>query len=687
MPEHSSAVPIIVMTTQQDQVAAIDSALRQAGHAVHCTWISDVSDLGDALLQTNCELVLIFIETIGAPLASLVAIRDQLASNVPLLAAQSGVDEAAIAEAMNQGARDVVSLEHTDRLQSVVTRELNAFRMERVLDERAASAAEYKQQLQAYVESSADAIALVQEGILVDANPAWFELFGYPQTEDAAGVPLMDLFDTESHAPLKGALTACLQDKWTGHTLRLTALGSDGSNMAVALELERTVLDGDAAVRLTIPARNRRNEPLHRLENALHKDPMTGLYHRQYFLDRLEARLAGQIRGGVRALAYLTPDEFSQIVADLGPLGSEELLVQLARQIETLMQSSDLYGRLGGTMFAALLERGTSRDLEAWGENIVNRISGALFEVGGKSISITVTVGIAIVREDTGSVDRLLTAAMQANDKGRGLGGNVVRLNEAVDTDTRIHAYDQIWIRHIKSALMENRFRLVHQPIASLTGDDYDMYDVLLRMVDAKGREVLPKEFLPAAERNGLMKNIDRWVIGAAIKFCARRRPERVFIRLSSDSIHDRSLPAWLASHTGQAHIRPGQLCLQVTEADARQLLKQTRDLAESLQEKGFGFAVEHFGTGRDPTRILNHLPMDFLKIDGSLMQGLSMDQALQDKIRGYVEDAKAKHVQTIAERVEDANTMAALWQLGVSFVQGYYVKEPEVILEETSPA
>jgi EAL domain-containing protein (putative c-di-GMP-specific phosphodiesterase class I) len=373
------------------------------------------------------------------------------------------------------------------------------------------------------------------------------------------------------------------------------------------------------------------------------------------------------------------------VVARLGPLGSEELLVQFAQQFRGFMQDHDLYGRLGGTIFAALLERGTPRDLEAWGESFVEKISSTVFEVTGKSLSVTCTVGMAIAREDTGSIEQLLSEALQANNAGRGLGGAQVRMNESADTDTRIHAYDQIWVRHIKSALMENRFRLIHQPIASLVGDDQGMYDILLRMVDEKGKEVLPKEFLPAAVRNGLMKNVDRWVIGAAIVFCAKRAPQRVFVRLSSDSIVDDSLLDWLTSHIEKARVKPSKLCFEVTEEDAGQLLKQTRHLAESLQQAGFCFAVEHFGAGRDPTRVLSHIPMNFLKIDGSLMQGLSTNQALQEKIRGYVNEARGRNVQTIAERVEDANTMAVLYQLGVSFMQGYYVKEPDVVLQVTS--
>jgi EAL domain-containing protein (putative c-di-GMP-specific phosphodiesterase class I) len=119
-------------------------------------------------------------------------------------------------------------------------------------------------------------------------------------------------------------------------------------------------------------------------------------------------------------------------------------------------------------------------------------------------------------------------------------------------------------------------------------------------------------------------------------------------------------------------------------EEDATQYLAQTKDLAERLKAKGHRFAIEHFGTGRDSARILQSMPMDYLKIDGSLMQSLATDTALQERVRGFVHTANNRAVPTIAERVEDANTMAVLFQLGVAYMQGHYVHEPEVVLGET---
>jgi EAL domain-containing protein (putative c-di-GMP-specific phosphodiesterase class I) len=225
---------------------------------------------------------------------------------------------------------------------------------------------------------------------------------------------------------------------------------------------------------------------------------------------------------------------------------------------------------------------------------------------------------------------------------------------------------------------MENRFRLVQQPIASLLGEDKGMSDVLVRMLDDQGNEVLPAEFIAAAERNDLMKNIDRWVIGASIAFSANRKSECIFLRVSKDTVQDKTLIPWLETQLRSMKIEPKRLCFQVSEELASQFARPTKELAQNLGKLGFRFAIEHFGTGRDPLKLLAEIDMHFIKIDGSLMQGLATSQMQQQRIKGLVEAAKRKRVETIAERVEDANTMAVLWQLGIEFIQGYFVNAPE---------
>jgi diguanylate cyclase (GGDEF)-like protein/PAS domain S-box-containing protein len=673
------AVPMIVMTRSQDHVEAINSTLRNAGHPVHCTWLPDASDLSDALTQLNPEMLIAFMDELSVDLASLMKIKQQSAPGMPVLVARETVNEAAIAEAMRLGCQDVVSLANRDRLQSVVTRELRAHRLERALSSTLSSAREYREQLQGFLEGSADAITHVQEGIIVDANRAWVELFGYSENDALNGTPLMDLFEQETHPALKGALVACLQGKWSGHGLKVQALLSDGSALALELVLTRADYDNEPAVRIAISAQHKKDSDLEaQLSEAVKNDATTQFLQQRYVIAAMRERAAQHMKGGVRQVAHLKPDRFIDIQHSIGVVASEEFMAQLAEVLRTQLTGNDLCGRFGGNGILVMLERGTAKDVETWAENVVKRVHDHVFVIEDKTLSATATVGLGLLPPTNPDIAAAITDAVSATRRGRELGGNQMYVVDKADTDTRVQAYDKIWVKHIKSALMENRFRLVQQPIASLLGEDKGMFDVLVRMLDEQGNEVLPAEFIAAAERNDLMKNIDRWVVGASMSFAANRKASCIFVRLSKDTVLDKSLLTWLDQQLKSLKIEPKRLCMQVTEELATQYVRQTKELAENLRKLGFRFALEHFGTGRDPLKLLNDIEMNFIKVDGSLMQGLSTNQIQQQRVKGLVEAAKRNGIETVAERVEDANTMAVLWQLGIEFIQGYFVNAPE---------
>jgi multidomain signaling protein FimX len=678
-----AAVPMLVLTRQQDHVQAIHSALRNAGHPVHCTWLPDTRDLADALAQLSPELLLIFADEGLMDLATLGALRNHTVPPVPVLLVREKCDEAAIAQALKQGAQDAVSLKALERLQLVCGRELRAFRLERGLNNTLSAAREYQAALKAFLEGSADAIVQVQEGIVVDANPAWLELYGYPMREAVIGNPLMDFYEAESHAALRGALVACQQGRWAGHSLRAAAHLADGTALTLEFELMRTEFEGEPAVRLVVPAQRKHSdeELERRLTEALQTDSGTGFLHRRYFQEQLAERVKTPVKAGVRCLALLRIDREEALIAQVGALYIEELVLQLGGVLKEQLGAGDLAGRFGGDGYLVLLERGTNRDVEAWAEHVVKKVAGNVFRVGDKTVPASCTVGLGFVPPTITEAALAVADAYEANRKGREDGGGRLAVVDRAESNTKIQAYDKIWVRYIKSALMENRFRLVQQPIQSLLGEDRGMFDVLVRMVDEQGREVLPSEFMPVAERNDLMKNIDRWVIGASMSFCAARRPGAIFVRLSKDSLADASLLPWLGTQLKAAKIEPKRLVFQVPEDVAAQYLLQSKALREAVHRLGFRVAIERFGAGGEDGPIVPGLKPEFVKIDGALMQGISNNQALQDKVKKLVGVAKSVNAVTIAERVEDANTMAVLWQLGIEFIQGYFVHKPEEVV------
>lgn len=680
-PSENSAVPMVVLARQQDHVEFINSTLRKAGHAVHCHWVSELNDLSETLAQVNTHMILAMVGADPGETVTVLQALKQFAPNVPALIVREQIDEAIMAHAMQLGARDVVTLANPQRLQAVVTRELTSFRIQHKLTATISAAHEYRDQLKNLMSDSADAIAHVQEGILVDPNPAWLKLLGHTDIEAINGQPFMDCFDADSHATLKGALVACLQGKWANHGLKVTALSANGSTLSLELQLQPVEIEGEPAVQLRVPAHKADHRALNeQVQDALERDASTGFLQRRFFISKVQTTLQQSLRGGVRELVCIQPDKFAALVEELGQTQVENFVAQFADLIKEHLQPADLSGRFGDCQIFVLTERGTRSDVEAWCASVTRKIAAHVFTVGDKSVHCTGTIGIGLIAPQGANLDSVIKDALQGVQQAQEQGGNRTATVDHLDDDTRQQANDKIWVRLIKTALMENRFRLLQQPIVTMSGEDKGMMDVLVRMLDEQGKEVIPTEFLAAAERNDLMKNIDRWIIGAAISFCATRKVQKLFVRLSKDSVLDRSLPVWLENQLKATRIDPTRIVFEISEQVATGYLKNTQELAVLLHKAGFKFALEHAGKAREPVQLMNSLPLDYLKIDGALMQGLAVDMAVQEQLRVLVDAAKLKRISTIAERVEDANTMAVLWQLGLEYIQGYFVNQPEQV-------
>ena len=679
------SISIAVLTENQDDVALVNGTLRDAGHAAQCHWISQPRKLSETLAAEHVELLILNCDQYPDSIRQVVKQRDRHNPEIPVIAVQEQADETSIEEAMRHGACDLVSSGLKGRLQSVVTRELRALRVERALNATIHSATEYKKQLKDYMQSSTSAIALVQEGIITDVNSAWLILFRSASNDEVTGLPLMDNFDKESQAAIKGALIAAIEGKWQADEklIARSHVTNDDTDV-VHLEFMKFVFDDGPCVKVSIalPEQNLQ-EPTKLVHDALKRDPSTLLYHRSQFLDRIKKRLHKKPSSGLHALAYVRIDNFEQVCANVGILNSEEVLALFAETMRKRMHPRDVAGRFEGTALMVLLERGSARDAQVWGKQLCEHIQKQTFDVEDHSTQLTCTVGVCAANEVFSSMEEFVAATVDAYKLGKEAGGNQAFLSQAGEEDTKQKEFDAIWVRHLRSALMDNRFRLAQLPIAGLRSDGIEMYDLLVRMLDEQGNSVLPSEFLPAAERNNMMKNIDRWMIKGAIKFCENSDADRVFVRLSRQSILDAGTVDWMDNQFEKCSFDCSRLVMQVPECDAAKHIKQTRVIVKQLRKMGIGFALEHYGTDQDKFQILDILKPDYIKIDGELMHTLMTDTSVQNSVERIVRAAAERKIKTVAERVENANAMAVLFQLGLDFMQGHYVHEPEVVLQD----
>jgi PAS domain S-box-containing protein len=233
------------------------------------------------------------------------------------------------------------------------------------------------------------------------------------------------------------------------------------------------------------------------------------------------------------------------------------------------------------------------------------------------------------------------------------------------------------WVGRIRDALDENRLVLYSQPIVPL-GRAHPAEEILLRMVDRDGEIVLPGEFLPAAEKYGLIAEIDRWVVGRSVELAAQGRT--VECNLSAASLESPGMLSFIEEEIRRTGADPADLVFEITETALMTDLRAGAEFARSLASLGCGLAIDDFGTGFGSLVYLKKLPITQLKIDIEFVRDLATNQANRDVVEAIVRLARAFNVRTVAEGIEDDATLECLRATGVDFGQGFYLGRPAPI-------
>ena len=673
-----AAIPVVVVSDSTDPVDMLRAVLRHGGLASELTTVATLAELRGELSRCQPELLL-YIEPQPGQITQAVALRNAHDPQVALLSVRHALTEEQIANDMAHGARDAISLASPVRLQTVVARELRTWRLDQALKDTLTIAPATRQHVPPVSgRAEGDAVAVVQEGMLVRVNDSWRALLALTDASLPVGLPVLDAFDENCHAELKSALVACNKGN-PGISVTVSALRGDGSPQPITVWLGLASHAGAKCIELRVPLAA--SAPAATETTAAAPIQTDGVLSRSTWLDAVAQRLRVDLQGGSRYMLCLRVDRFADVERRLGARASQQVLDLVLELSQAIAMPQDIVGRYSSNGLCVLIERGTDRDARGWAQRLQARLALQETPWGDSSIKPTVSAGLLTIPASAQDADAMLLEALDALRAARDTGNNQVVLVESTQGNTRAASHDEGWITAIRAALAADRFRLVQMPVASLSVVDTGMYDILLRMVDDSGRDVSPMQFLPAAQRNGLMRHIDRWVLGAALKLAARRNPTCLFLRLSTESALDPTLMMWLDAQLRASNVPPQRLCIQVTEETAVAYPQEMATLATALRARRMRFALEHFGIGPAPLNLLDTLPMDFIKIDGSLMQGLVDDATQRDRVRAIATAASGRGIAAIAERIEDANTMAALWDLGVDLLQGHLIQMHEEVV------
>jgi len=414
-------------------------------------------------------------------------------------------------------------------------------------------------------------------------------------------------------------------------------------------------------------------------------DALTGLVNRREFERRLEEALATAHTNEARhVLCYLDLDRFKAVNDTCGHMAGDGMLREVAALIKETVRDSDTVARLGGDEFGLLLVGCPLDKARQIADDVVRKISDYRFVWKDKIFNIGISVGLIEISRESGAPEEVMSAADSACYVAK-KHGNHVHVYSARDEAVARHRGEIQWLQRLQSALKENRFELMAQPIIaanSLTGGP--ALEVLLRLQDDNvPGGISPAEFLRAAERYRLMSDVDRWVVQTSLTALGRggiRLPSdrSLSINLSGQTLGDPQFLEFVVDVLDRTGVAPSQLCFEVTENSVITNIEHAQRFIGVLHGMGCQFALDDFGRGLSSFGNLKNLQLDYLKIDGTFIRNLAVDSVNQAMVAAMIKLARTLNFQVIAEQVEDAGALDAAKKMGVDFLQGYYLGRPQ---------
>jgi diguanylate cyclase (GGDEF)-like protein/PAS domain S-box-containing protein len=629
------------------------------------------------------------------------ALRDRGLDTPVIMLTACGSQEVAV-EAMKRGAADylVKTPENLARLATSVRDALD--RVAKARSQRQASAQTQqsllseKERAQITLHSIGDGVITTDSsGVVEYLNPIAEALTGWRQA-DAIGRPLSEVFclvDEQSRQRISDPAARCLE---AGR-----AVAPTGHNLLVSRDGREYGIQGSAA-----PIRDRDEHVIgvvlvfkdvtetrrmtRQIAHQASHDSLTGLVNRREFEHRLNRAVKTARESGCHhALAYIDLDQFKVVNDSAGHAAGDALLKQMSNVLDSNVRGRDTLARLGGDEFCLLLENCRLDKAAEIAEALLAAVRATPFAWQQRTFSIGASIGVVAITPLVISSEQALSYADAACYMAKHAGRNRVYVYRAQDeAESHRQPGEIMRAAELADALEHGRFSLYCQPVMALSAESEPPlhYEIFLRLTDRRGEALAPGLIIAAAERYGMMAAIDRWVINAAFKAYraafASQPGASIAINLSGDSLSDDGLIATVARGLADSHVPAQCVCFEVTETAAIRNLEKAADMMTAIKQFGCRFALDDFGSGISSFSYLKHLPLDYLKIDGSFVTNMLQDPVDCALVAAINEVGHVLNITTIAECAENENIVAELKRLGVDYAQGFALGRPVPLSE-----
>jgi diguanylate cyclase (GGDEF)-like protein/PAS domain S-box-containing protein len=677
------ALHLLLLTESQNSAEDLISLLRSSGKATRAHMVSSLEDFSTQLQKKTWDLFLAEPKAQNIELKELFKKIKRLDKDLPVIILAENIDPMQLEFYLKLGACDVVPEGESNLLSMVIERELYNLNNRRTLRTTQVKLRDAEKRSQGLLESSKDAITYIQDGMHIYANQSYLDLFGYDNVDDLEGMPVMDMVVTSDQENLKQSLKSFLTTG--GHVdLKYSGLKTDESNFPITMSLSSAIYADESCTQIVIRAKSNNSDLEAKLKEISSRDLLTGLYNKPYFMNSLASAVNHAVlKGNSSAALYISLDKYGKVKSQVGINNTDIVLCSVANYLKSAVNKEDTLARIGEDVFAWIRPNINAEEALIAAEKFRNGIENLVINAKSQTVTITASIGIALINDSCSDPRDILQRSHQASDSVRyDTGhekGNATHLfvAEEIAPDNSEHGIE----KQVLAALKKGTFNLLFQPLINLKGDDQEHYETLFRMPQSDGKEI-PADVLNGLNISGdLKRKIDRWVILHATKLLSEHRQQnlktRLFVNLSAASLMDETLVSWMGVALNAAKLNKDSVIFQFNEEDATKFLAQAQEFTANLRSHNYACSLSRFGCSLKPFQTLKHLTLDYVKVDGSFTHELNKPESLAT-LKAILTGLHEQELRTIVPMVESASAVASLWQLGAHFIQGYYVQAPQ---------
>lgn len=540
--------------------------------------------------------------------------------------------------------------------------------------------AEAEQRANILIKNSKSAVAYIDQGIHIYSNTPYQELFGYDTPEQIIGVPVIDLIaGSDNVQAFKKFLRSFDKGNRDQVEFEFESRRRDGTTFEAKLQLAAATFEGEPVTQIIIQ-RSNADELAQQLADAQRRDSLTGLENRSGF----EAKFAviheqATSKDELAALLYVRLDNMGNVHSSSGLQGVDATVIQVAKRLNQYFEDGYV-SRFSDTTFAVLLQGVPAEALKRRAEEIRQIIANMLIEVGKRSITTTVSIGIVLLDKSSPDKDVIIGRAIDAVDQVLLETQNVGNGVHFYDPGQYANSDDKALAEYLVSAISQNRFELLYQPIYDVETDRSDFFEVYLRLNLADGTQMLPSQFMAVAKNNNLLEKIDRWVLINACKQLSVVRKQypksRVLVQLTSASLADTRLATVISQLQKAVGGEPNALMVQFHEQDIVDYMAVAKKQVLALRQVDCSVCVHNFGMTSKSLDTIEFVKPDMVRLAKSYVDDLDRDGGIE-AVKVLVVKAKELGCNLLMPFIEDAATMSVAWSVGARYLQGYYLQVP----------